>query len=168
MYLRRLKPIDAILMLEWMHDLSVTKDLHTDFSQKTIVDCERFIETSLCDKSNLHLAVADERDTYMGTVSLKNIIEDSAEFAIVVRKCAMGKGFSKYAMTEMLKIGMEELGLQKIYWYVSPDNKRALRFYDKSGYQRMDIETVERIAKIKSDIFTPNYIWYCVKKAIVS
>lgn len=151
-------------MLEWMHDLSVTKDLQTDFSQKTIVDCERFIETSLCDKSNLHLAVADEHDIYMGTVSLKNIMEDSAEFAIVVRKCAMGKGLSKYAMTEMLKIGMKELGLQKIYWYVSPDNKRAVRFYDKGGYQRMDIETVERITKIKGDIFTLNYIWYCVKK----
>lgn len=39
-------------------------------------------------RKNLHLAIVDENDEYMGTVSLKNIEEDKAEFAITVRKNA--------------------------------------------------------------------------------
>ena len=73
MYLRKLKKNDAILMLEWMHDSSVVESLQTDFTSKTIEDCEKFIEDSLLDAHNLHFAIADEFDVYQGTVSLKNI-----------------------------------------------------------------------------------------------
>ena len=91
------------------------------------------------DDKNLHLAVVDDNNTYMGTVSLKNIENDAAEFAITVRKNAMGKGFSKYAMSEIIRIGLEELNLKSIYWCVSPENKRAVKFYDKNGYMRIDL-----------------------------
>lgn len=37
----------------------------------------------------------------MGTVSLKKIQNGVAEFGIVVRKQAMGKGYSKYGMDEI-------------------------------------------------------------------
>ena len=75
----------------------------------------------------------------MGTVSLKNIENGTAEFAITVRKGAMGKGVSKYAMSEIIRIGLEELNLKSVYWCVSPENKRAVKFYDKNGYIRIDL-----------------------------
>ena len=147
MNLRKLKLEDAPLMLEWMHDITVTEDLQTDFSAKTLADCESFITLSLHDRNNLHLAITDDYDIYMGTVSLKNMIASAAEFAIVIRKCAMGKGFSRYAMTEMLRIGTEEMGLRQIYWYVSPNNKRAIRFYEKNGYQRTTWDDVKILSR---------------------
>lgn len=139
MKLRKLEIKDAPLMLEWMHDADVVQNMQTDFTHKTLSDCENFIRTSQTDNKNLHLAVVDDNNTYMGTVSLKNIENGAAEFAIAARKVAMGKGFSRYAMSEIIRIGFEKLKLRRIYWCVSPENKRAVKFYDKNGYTRIDI-----------------------------
>jgi len=144
MKLRQLKKSDAQFMLEWMHDKSVVSDLATDFSKKTICDCENFINNAVgeADKikqgfgTELHLAIVSDSDEYMGTVSLKHIdlIAGDAEFAITVRKEAMTKGYSWHGMVEMLRIGFEELNLQSIYWCVSERNTRACHFYDKHKF----------------------------------
>lgn len=138
MYLRKLQPKDAPLMLEWMHDESVVSHLGTNFAAKTIDDCLRFIAASEETAKDLHLAIADEDDTYMGTVSLKHMdfAQGTAEFAITVRAQAMGKGFSHFGMERILEMGIQEMGLTAIYWCVSPQNLRAVRFYDKHGYLR--------------------------------
>lgn len=140
MQLRKLELRDAPLMLEWMHDESVVCHLGANFAAKTIDDCRRFIEGSYADEDNLHLAVVNDADEYMGTVSLKHIDRENrwAEFAITVRAAAMGKGYSRYGMEQILRLGLEEQGLDAIYWCVSPKNERAVRFYDKQGYRRTD------------------------------
>ena len=106
MKLRKLKLKDAPLMLEWMHDEDVIRDLRNNFASKTIEDCRNFISNSAMDKENVHYAVASNKDEYMGTVSLKDIDSKSksAEFGIVVRKAAMGAGYSWFAMTSIFKI----------------------------------------------------------------
>ena len=138
MKLRKLELQDAPLMLEWMHDESVVAKLAANFAAKTIDDCRNFIAASQQDKENLHLAITDENDTYMGTVSLKHIDRGTgtAEFAITVRAGAMGKGFAHFGMESILKMGIQEMGLAAIYWCVSPKNERAVRFYDKNNYLR--------------------------------
>lgn len=156
MKLRKLELKDAQFMLEWMHDESIVKYMQADFSSKTINDCIRFVNYSKDTTGNLHLAIVDDNDEYMGTVSLKNIEDNKAEFAISVRKRAMGKGYSKYAINAIISVGFEELKLSSIYWYVSNCNKRALRFYDKNGFQRI---SPELIGEVDSD-----YIWYQVIK----
>ena len=125
-------------MLEWMHDESVVEKLSANFAAKTLADCQNFIAASQETAENLHLAIADADDTYMGTVSLKHIDQSAgtAEFAITIRACAMGKGFSRFGMERILQMATDELGLPAIYWCVSPENLRAVRFYDKNGYAR--------------------------------
>ena len=130
-------------MLEWMHDEDVVKNLKTNFRSFSINNCISFIERSETDKQNIHLAIVDENDEYQGTVSLKNIHEGTAEFAITIRKSAMGKGISSSAMREILDYGKNTLGLKYIYWCVSSDNKRAVRFYRKNGYQEIDIKETD-------------------------
>lgn len=159
MKLRKLELKDAPLMLEWMHDKSVVEYLGTNFAEKTIEDCKNFILNSLQDKDNLNLAVADDNDEYMGTVSLKHIdtIKGTAEFAITFRASAMGKGFSKFGMKEILAKGINELGLKKIYWCVAEINARAVRFYDKCGYSRTTT-VPDNVKAPYAD--TPNLLWY--------
>ena len=141
MELRKLEEKDAELMFEWMHDSSVVEHLQTDFESKTIEDCKAFIKDANNDNTtHLHMAIINDQDEYMGTVSLKNITKNDAEFAITIRKVAMGQGYSRYAMKEIIRIGFEELKLNRIYWCVNPNNKRAIRFYDKGGYMRTDIK----------------------------
>ena len=159
MYLRKLKTEDAPLMLEWMHDKSVVQHLGTNFAEKTIDDCRRFISWANETDTDLHLAVADGEDTYMGTVSLKHIdrAAGTAEFAITVRACAMGKGFSHFGMDSILKKGIAEEKLTAIYWCVSPKNERAVRFYDKHGYTRTTAVPTAILAAYPADM---ELIWY--------
>lgn len=140
MKLRELKPGDAPLMLEWMHDTDAVAHLQQNFGEKTLSDCEQFISDSMEEKDSLHLAIAGENDTYMGTVSLKHLDRQyaDAEFAIAIRRCAMGKGISAFAMEQILQIGFGGLGLKRIFWCVAPENKRAVRFYEKGHYCRVN------------------------------
>lgn len=164
-HLRKLRPEDAVPMLEWMHDESVVEHLHADFLHKTLQDCERFIRFSQDDKKDLHLAVTDQTDAYMGTVSLKNIDQQSgtAEFGICMHPAGMGTGLSKAAMAEILEYGYRILGLKEIFWCVSARNQRANRFYQKNGY--MFAERVpEKIESVYQDIKSEKLIWYCTKQ----
>ena len=140
MYLRKLELKDAPLMLAWMHDKSVVKNLKANFASKTISDCETFIRSSWDDKENINLAIATDTDEYMGTVSLKHIENSSAEFAITVRAEAMGKGYSWFGMETIIEKAFSEYGLECVYWCVSRANERAVRFYDKHNFhEALDI-----------------------------
>ena len=158
MHLRALQVEDAPYMLEWMHDYSVVKDLQADFMSKTLSDCCAFIRHSQSDTDNLNLAIADDQNIYMGTVSLKHIKSDCAEMAIVVRKSAMGKGFSAYAIHAIAEVGFEKKGLSYIYWCVSPNNQRAIRFYNKNGFERFDVVGLGIDGYSAKQI--DEYLWY--------
>ena len=165
MKLRNLKKVDAPLMLEWMHDADVVKDLQANFASKTLADCEAFIEGSQSSETDLNLAIVDDTDEYMGTVSLKHIDRENktAEFAITVRSKAMGKGISKYGMQEIIRIGLNEYGLEAIYWCVSIENKRAVRFYEKGEGLRTNQVPKEILNKYDEKLLE-KLIWYVVKK----
>ena len=140
MHLRQLELRDAPLMLEWMHDESVVGQLRTDFASKTLSDAEAFIKKSIEGSKDINLAIASDEDEYMGTVTLRDIEDGSAEFAITVRTKAMSKGYAWTGMEMILKKAFEELGLESVYWCVSRKNTRAVRFYDKHNFhEALDI-----------------------------
>lgn len=166
MRLRKLQLKDAPLMYEWMHDESVVHDLHTDFASKSINDCKAFVMANQTFNDNVNLAIASDEDEYMGTVSLKHIDRNNlcAEFAIAVRKSAMGHGYSWFGMTAIIEKAFTEYGLESVYWCVSRKNHRAVRFYDKHNFhEAVDIsnDILERYAD-ESDLK-----WYSVLKGDV-
>lgn len=165
MRLRELRTEDAPLMLEWMHDRNVVKNLQADFESKTLEDCLLFIKNSKSE-NNIHYAIASESDEYMGTVSLKNIDREklTAEFAITVRTAAMGHGYAWFAMKEILRIAFEEENFESVYWCVSRENKRAVRFYDKHNFhEAVDIpEDIRKQYEAMKDIK-----WYSILKGDV-
>lgn len=165
MKLRKLEEKDAKYMLEWMHDEDVVKNMQANFQAKTLDDCLNFIKNSRSLK-NVHVAIVNEKDEYMGTVSLKNIEQDRhiAEFAITIRKCAMGQGYSAFAMKEIIEKGFERFGINDIYWYVDKKNIRAIKFYEKMGYAHWSLEKLKRIGLDEQKIDTKSMIWYGVSK----
>jgi len=73
----------------------------------------------------------------------------------------MGKGYSAYGMKEIIRIGLEELSLKKIYWCVAAINNRAVKFYDKNGYERTtDIPDSILNAYTKEQL--EKFMWYVV------
>ena len=165
MQLRKLEKKDAEYMLEWMHDEDVVHFLSANFAAKTIDDCYNFITDSQSFEHDINYAIVNDLDEYMGTVSLKhvNYNNGTAEFAVTIRKCAMGKGYSAYGMAEILRRGIDEFGLKEIYWCVAKVNARAVRFYDKNNYVR----TTDVPASIK-ECYTEEqnnmFIWYVFSK----
>ena len=173
--MRKLQEKDAPFMFEWMHDDNVVHDLNRNFSQMSIEDCKSFIRESKTQDKNLHFAISNDNDEYMGTVSLKNINTKigCAEFRIEMRKQAVGKGYACYAMKEIIRVGFDKLELRKIFWCVSPNNKRAIKFYDKNGYQRIQDLSSEKkemdyiLTKYRTSSII-GFVWYLCKATQLS
>ena len=136
MKLRELELKDAPLMLEWMHDESLVEFLQANFKEKELSDCESFIEACKHDEENKNWAICNDEDEYLGTISLKHIDKKNgnAEYAISMRKCALGTGASRFGSEELLRIAFEEMGLNRVYLNVLVDNIRANKFYEKVGF----------------------------------
>ena len=136
MKLRNLKMKDALLMLEWMHDEELVKFFSTNFKDKELSACEAFIRATADDEHNRNWAICNDEDEYLGTVSLKHIDlkNGNAEYAIAMRKCALGTGASHYGSEEVLRIAFEEMALNRVYLNVLEDNVRANKFYEKIGF----------------------------------
>lgn len=164
MYLRKLEKKDAHQMLSWMHDNEVTLYLHQDYSGFQLEDAYRFISASDWLLDEKHMAIANDDDEYKGTVSLRHIDKTAgiAEFAIVVCQEAMGKGYALQGMIEMLDNAFLNYGLEKVYWRVHKDNKRAIRFFIKHGFNMLDGDIPEDILERHSN--ESNLIWFAVLK----
>ena len=161
MRLRNLELKDAPLMLEWMHDESVVGKLKGNFIEKTLADAESFILASANKEKNIHLAVVSDEDEYMGTVSLKNVEDGSAEFAVAVRQKAMGKGYAWFALEEILNKAFAEYGLESVYWCIARTDERALRFCDKHVFHE-NVDIPEKVLSRYKDM--DNLKWYSVLK----
>lgn len=136
MKIRELQKKDAPFMLEWMHDENVTEYLQANFKEKTLSDCEAFIEATKIDTNNKNWAICNDADEYLGTISLKNIDykNSNAEYAISMRTIAQGTGASRFATERVLQIAFEEMELNRVYLNVLVDNVRADKFYNKMGF----------------------------------
>ena len=110
------------------------------------------------------MAIVNDEDEYMGTVSLKHIHDGAAEFGIAVRRCATGKGFSAFGMKKILECGVDELGLNNIFWCVDPVNARAVRFYDKNGYERVASDSLDLDGLGYEEDEISRYVWYSYRR----
>ena len=140
--LRELQDKDVTFMLEWMHDPEIQKRFKKDMLIASEGDALRFIKSAREENiyetgANLHCAIVNEYDEYLGTVSLKDIdyISKTAEFAIALRPKMHGSGYGFRATGLMLKKGFEELGLHRVFLSVYSNNLAAIRLYEKSGFK---------------------------------
>ena len=153
MRLRELNLDDAKGMFCWFQDNIVTYFLHGDYSNYSIEDAERFIMYESKAADEVHKAIVNDENEYVGTVSLRHIdrIEETAELAVVVQSDYFTKGYAWFAVAEMLKYAFNTLALRGVYWRVFSKNKRAIRFFDKHGFNMPDEDIPEEIKKRHSN-----------------
>ncbi|MEM7033168.1 MAG: GNAT family protein, partial [Chloroflexota bacterium] len=75
---------------------------------------------------------------FVGYIGLKNYSsgQEDVEFFIVIGALDQwGKGIGKAAMKRLIDLAKTDLGLKKIIGLVLGNNKRALRFYQRIGFQ---------------------------------
>lgn len=160
--LRKLQKKDVVGMYEWMSDKTISSLLQIDSNKISTKSCMKFISKSHRDKKNIHMAIVDEQDNYLGTISLKNINlqNKNAEFAIAIRSYAMKTGTAQKAFQEITRIGFEVMGLNKIYWCVRSDNLRAIKFYEKLNFRREGVF----IQHILNNAKYSDLVWYAILK----
>ena len=129
--LRKLEEKDAPFMMEWMHDPTINCYFRFNASEMTLERCLDFIRNP---DGNIHFAIVGDDDEYLGTVSLKNVTEKDAEYAISTRKKAHGTGTAMQATKMIIDYAFNDLELDRVYLNVLPENKRANAFYIKAGF----------------------------------
>lgn len=139
MRLRKLEEKDAEGMLEWMNDPEVQKGFRFSTDRRSRENVLAFIRAAAvrpADGADIHYAIVDEEDEYMGTISLKSVemTDGNAEYAISLRRKAQGKGIGTAATMEILRVAFEEFGFQRVYLNVLSDNERAVSLYEKCGF----------------------------------
>ena len=161
MVLRALEERDIPGMLEWMHDPELSGFFVFDASGQTEESARSFIQSSMTDTYR-HFAVVDGGDDYMGTISLKHIdtANQTAEYAVALRRQAIGTGLAAAATRALLETAFYELGLNRVYLNVLSDNIRARKFYEKMGF-RPEGESVEHL---RIDGKFRSLTWYAILK----
>lgn len=139
MVLRALREEDAAGMLEWMQDKDIQKNFRFAAVKKTKRDVLAFIQSAgnvPQDGQSIHYAVTEDGGEYLGTISLKNLDlkAQNAEYAIVLRKKAQGRGLAFAATKEILRMAFIELGMERVYLNVLRENQKAIRLYERCGF----------------------------------
>lgn len=159
--LRPLEEKDAVGMLEWMTDPAITRFFRFDGTKMTLESCKAFISESGKQPNCRHWAIVNGNDEYLGTISLKEIRDGEAEYAISTRSCAHGTGAAMAATRQILDIAFGELGLDRVYLNVLADNGRANAFYRKAGFRYTHRE--ENALEIRGEMKSLN--WYEIGKS---
>lgn len=139
--LRELREEDAELMLEWMHDKKTQESFKKNMLNMTLEAAKDFCKSAkipreINDGVSVHLAIADENDEYLGTISLKNIDmnDKRAEYAIAVRPKVQNRGVAYEATMKILEKAFEEYKLHRVFLTVIETNDNAIRLYEKCGF----------------------------------
>lgn len=140
MQLRELCIEDAEGMLEWMHDPSINCNFRFDASSYTLEQAKNFIIQAREVQSRneaIHWAITEDGKEYLGTISLKDIdiTNRTAEYAICLRKCAMGKGIAYEATGKVLEYAFSQINLHRVFLNVLSNNERGIRLYERCGFR---------------------------------
>lgn len=127
--------------VEWLNDWEVARFLMPGIPLPLNLEREtEWFESLGKDKENIVLAILTRADKQMigncglHRIDLKN---RSAVFGIFIGdKNYWGKGYGTDATRTMLKFAFEELGLNRVELWVYDFNTRAIRAYEKVGFQR--------------------------------
>ena len=153
---------DAPEMYKLFKDKAVTQCLHGNYDNYTIEDARNFITGGAINNQEIHRAIVNDEDKYVGTVSLRHIDleEGTAEIAIVIKREYQSKGYAWFAMCEILNYAFKKLNIRGVYWRINTDNKRAIRFFEKHGFNRLDGDIPQKIKD--RHVTEKNLIWFAV------
>lgn len=122
---------------------------------------KKYIDRVLVLDSKIKIfSVISDNEKIVGYAWLDHISHENclANYRILIKKEYWGKGYSWQAQIYVLDYAFRMLGLQKVYWYVGRDNKRAISYFDKCNFSKMDGDIPPEIREQFSDI--ENKVWY--------
>jgi RimJ/RimL family protein N-acetyltransferase len=91
-------------------------------------------------------------DRFIGTTWFKEVnrLDGNAELAIYMDKDHIGSGWGTDTQRTLLAFGFGTLGLERVWLTVSAANARAIRSYEKVGFQREGV--MRRSFRVKGEL----------------
>lgn len=150
--LRPIAEADLCDYVQWLNDPEVTEFMEIESGGHTLETARAWL-AQFSNPGSASRAWAIEVDgRHIGNCNLTTREPGhSAYFGIMIGdKAKWGKGYGTAATRKALHIGFVEMGLHRIYLHTDARNRRAIRCYEKCGFQH---EGVLRKARLKRGIW---------------
>lgn len=139
----RLRPLmvkDKSLLYKWItnRELLILNAPYLPISEK---DHDEWFDKMLSKRSDVVIFVIERKDILgaIGTCQLLNINfqNQSAELQIRIGEMEhLGSGFGTEAIKVLLQFAFDDLNLHRVYLHVFETNKRAIKAYEKCGFEK--------------------------------
>jgi RimJ/RimL family protein N-acetyltransferase len=136
--LRGIEREDIPTFVRWLNDPEVRRYLNL-YSPLSKAEEEGWFEAQLSDDSSRVFAIETLEGLAIGNIGLHEMDwkNRNAMLGIVIaEKEYWGRGFGTDAVRALLRFAFDEMNLHRIYLEVFAFNQRALRCYQKSGFQQ--------------------------------
>jgi len=105
----------------------------------------KWVRKKLEEKAELFSMIEKESGEFIGNIELMDIKDNTAELGIAITAGKQDAGYGTEAVLATIKYGFERLGMNRIFLKVYPDNIRAIRVYEKCGFNEY--------SRTESDVF---------------
>lgn len=139
--LREFRQEDISGIRSWVTDIETTRMLGGAYLRpQTWEQSERYLSGLLeGDAGGVNLVIADKESLrYLGQCSLMMVDNTArhAELAVVLCPNCQNQGIGSEGIRLMLDFAFRQMNLNRVYLKVRADNTRAVRCYEKCGFQR--------------------------------
>jgi|GEM_PF-291881 len=98
----------------------------------------RWVQKKLAEKAAVFSMAERTTGQFIGNIELMDMADGQAELGIALTARMQDKGFGTEAIPALVRYGMDQLGLSRIYLKAFPFNARAIHVYEKCGFREYD------------------------------
>lgn len=161
-YLRPIEKADAPLFVAWLNDPEVSR-FTQQYLPLNLRQEEEYLARLYQDKENVILGIVERAtDRLLGAAGFHQIDWRNRQtgFGIVIgAKDAWGKGHGAETTRLMLRYAFATLNLHRVWLRVYSFNERAMRCYEKVGFQREGV--------LRQDVFRDGRYWDTIMMSVL-
>ncbi len=98
----------------------------------------RWVQKKLAEGAPVFSMLEKATGAFIGNIEFMDIIDGVGELGIAITAQMQEKGYGTEAIPAMVRYGMDELGLSRVYLKAFPFNARAIHVYEKCGFREYD------------------------------
>ena len=98
----------------------------------------RWVQKKLAEGAPVFSMLEKATGAFIGNIEFMDMADGQAELGIAITAKMQDRGFGSEAIPAMVRYGMDELGLSRVYLKAFPFNARAIHVYEKCGFREYD------------------------------
>jgi diamine N-acetyltransferase len=114
---------------------------HEPFTEEQEI---RWVQKKLAEKVPVFSMLEKKSSRFIGNVELMDIADGVGELGIAITAEMQDRGFGTEAVRAITEYGIKQLNLHRVFLRTNPDNRRAIRVYEKCGFREYD-RTAEHV-----------------------